>query len=172
MNEKLSGVKTTVDKVDSVVDSVRSLVEREILVGIPASTAGRAVEPGDEPIDNATIGYLMEFGSPAANIPERPFLVPGVRSAEDAIAKRLKSAAEAALKVQPAAVDIQMNAAGLIAQNAVRQKITDGPFVPLAPRTLAERKSRGRTGIKPLIDTGQLRRSVTYVIRDSDDASS
>jgi hypothetical protein len=62
-------------------------------------------------------------------------------------------------------VDIAQNKAGLIAESSVRKKINEGPFEPLAPKTLQERKRRGRTGEKPLIDTGQLRNSVTYVIR-------
>jgi hypothetical protein len=35
----------------------------------------------------------------------------------------------------------------------------------LAERTLAARKARGRTGEKPLIDTGQLRNAVTFVVQ-------
>ncbi len=54
---------------------------------------------------------------------------------------------------------------GLMGQDAVRGKITSGPFVPLAPATLRARKAKGRTGEKPLIDTGQLRAAYTYVIR-------
>jgi hypothetical protein len=68
-------------------------------------------------------------------------------------------------------------------QNAVRTKITDGPFAPLADSTLRARARRGRKGAvaelksraqgnapnnanaKPLIDTGQLRKSITYVVR-------
>ena len=70
-----------------------------------------------------------------------------------------------ALKGDADAGDKALHSAGLIAQNAVRNKITEGPFVPLAPMTLAKRKARGRTGEKPLIDSGAYRNAQTYVIR-------
>lgn len=163
-------ITTVVDRVDDMLASVQALVQKELLIGIPAATAARDPEEGEAPIDNATIGYLMEFGAPAANIPERPFLVPGIQSATDRIGKRLQRAAEAALDGKKDEVDAQYEAAGLIGQSAVRAKITDGPFVPLAPATLARRRARGRTGEKPLLDTGQLRRSVTFVVRSRKDS--
>ena len=58
------------------------------------------------------------------------------------------------------------HAAGLIAQNSVRRTLTTAAYRPLSERTLAERRARGRTGTKPLIDTGQYRNSITYVVRD------
>lgn len=161
----------TQDRVDQMLASVQSLVQKELLVGIPAATAPRTPEEGEEPIDNATLGYIHEFGAPAANIPARPFLIPGLQSARDPIAKRLQRAAEAALDGRTDDVDAQYDAAGLIAQNAVRRRITDGPFIPLKPATLAARKRRRppRLGERPLNDTGQLRRSVTYVVRSRSD---
>ena len=54
---------------------------------------------------------------------------------------------------------------GLQGADAVRAKITSGPFVPLAPKTLAKRRAKGRKGDKPLIDTGALQRAYTYAIR-------
>ncbi len=157
----------TQDRVDEMLAAVQDLVGQELLVGIPAATAGRQTEPGDEPIDNATIGYIMEFGAPAANIPARPFLVPGIQNATDRVGKRFQRAAEAALDGDTQRITDEFDAAGLIAQNAVRAKITDGPFVPLAPATIAKRRSRKppRLGTAPLLDTGQLRRSITYVVR-------
>lgn len=157
----------TQDRVDAMMRSVQALVQRELLVGIPASSAPRTPEEGEAPIDNATLGYIHEFGAPGANIPARPFLVPGLQAARGRIGRRLQRAAEAAMDGRTDAVDAEYDAAGLIAQNAVRQRISEGPFVPLAPATLARRKSRKppRMGERPLIDTGQLRRSITYVVR-------
>ena len=155
-----------VDRVDEMIASVQELTRREILVGIPQATAGRQGEPGGEPVDNATLGYIHEFGSPDANIPPRPFLIPGVQEARDQIGKRLEAAARQAIDGNTEAMDDQMSAAGMVAQSAVRRKITEGPHTPLSPRTLAKRRAKGRTGERPLIDTGQLRRSITYVVRD------
>lgn len=156
-----SGLTIVKDKSFAVAASIKALANQQVLVGVPSSTAGRT----DVPITNAVIGYIMENGSPSQNIPARPFLVPGVRNAMAEVRKRLRAAATTALSGNPGAVDRALHAVGLVAVNAVRKKITDGPFAPLAPSTLAQRQARGRTGDRPLIDTGQLRQSITYVIR-------
>lgn len=154
-------ILTVKDRVPDLLKAVRDLTKTRVLVGIPDANAGR----NDGPVSNAVIGYIQEFGSPAQNIPERPFLVPGVQSVEEKTVERLKKAGQAALSGDTAAVEQAQHAIGLEAQSAVRAKIQGGPFAPLSERTLARRRARGRTGEKPLVDTGQLRNSVTYVIR-------
>lgn len=142
------------------------LLKREVLVGIPSSNAARDPEPGETTAaTNALIGYVMEYGSPAKNIPARPFLHPGIANAKDDIAKHFKKAAQLALTGKADEIGQELEKIGLIAQVSVQKKITDGPFEPLKPATLAARVRRGRTGTTPLIDTGQLRRAITYVVR-------
>jgi phage gpG-like protein len=154
--------KVTIDRLAQVLASMSELVKKDVLVGIPDSAPERRDET---PLSNAQIGYIQEFGSPAANIPARPFLIPGVENAQPEVLESLRAGTRAALDGNVGQVERSMVSAGIKAQNAVRAKIQDGPFAPLAPRTLAARRKRGRTGDKPLLDTGQLRNSVTYVLR-------
>lgn len=98
-------------------------------------------------------------------IPPRPFLEPGVQEALPKITPRLAAAARLALSGDPYGAEDQLHAAGLIAQNAVRAVINAGVAPALAPGTLASRRARGRTGDIPLIDKGELRNSITYVVR-------
>ena len=161
-----ASVRITVDRLGNIVKEINDLTRKDVLIGIPEAETNRQDEDGGSaPATNAALGYIHEHGSPANNIPARPFLIPGVKDAQGAIEKRLKQAADAALKGDKAAVDRQMHSAGIEAQNSVKTKINSGDFEPLAPATLAQRKARGRTGTKPLIDTGQLRNSITYVVR-------
>lgn len=181
----MSRLKVEVDKFADVVKSINSLVGKEVLVGIPEDKAEREDQEEQGPMNNATLGYIHENGSPAANIPARPFLVPGIRDAQGRINDRLKKAATAALDGnQSNAVD-EMSAAGLVAQNSVKGKINSGDFVPLADSTLRARARRGRKGAKaelesrkegnapgtadakPLIDTGQLRNSISFVVKSA-----
>ena len=155
-------VTVTKDHLDEVLKSVRDLTKSRALIGVPDVNAGR---DDDEPISNAEIGYIMETGSPSQNIPPRPHLIPGVEGARDKIANHLAVGARKALGGDGGAVDIALHRAGLEGSTAVKRKIDEGPFEPLAPRTLQARKARGRTGEKPLIDTGQYRNSITYVVR-------
>lgn len=169
------GVTVTKDIVADVLRRVKELTKSEVLIGIPDANAERSSDEGDKtPITNAGIGYVMEFGSPAQNIPARPFLIPGVENMRDAAIARLKVAGDKALSGQKSDIEKELAKVGILGQSAVRAKITDGPFQPLAPRTIKAREARGRTGIKPLIDTGQLRQSVSFVVRQKgkDDARS
>lgn len=158
----MKGVKVTVDRVSEVLQAISRLVAKDVLVGVPESKTERK---DDEPINNATLAYIHEFGSPAANIPARPFLMPGIANAQDKVTERFKKAATAALDGNSQKADQQLNQAGLVAADAVQVKINTGPFKELSERTIDERERRGRTGTKPLIDTGQLRNSITYVVR-------
>lgn len=159
-------VKITKDRVPDLLKAIKDLTSKEVLIGIPDTAAGR---DGEGAISNAEIGYLMETGSPSQNIPERPHLVPGVEAARGKIEKRMKSGAQAALSGNTAGVDATLTAVGLTAENAVKTKITEGPFAALSPKTLAKRRAKGRTGDKPLIDTGQYRRAITHVVRKTGD---
>ncbi|OYW34855.1 MAG: hypothetical protein B7Z41_00800 [Rhizobiales bacterium 12-66-7] len=163
-------MKVTVRKFDAgIFASVKELTKSQVLVGVPDANAPRNADEEEakkgEPINNATIGYIMEFGAPNANIPARPHLMPGISDAKDSIADQLKKGAQQALAGKAGAADIALNKVGLIASSAVKARITEGPFTPLAETTLRARRARGRTGEKPLLDTGQYRNSQTYVIR-------
>lgn len=173
-----------VDRMKDVFKALERTVQTRVLVGIPDSTAERKEgEEADSGFNNAAIGYVQETGDPQRNLPARPFLVPGVKAAEDAIAKHLKRAADFALDGKPDEAEQAMQAAGLVGQNSVRATINAGVEPALSDATLAARARRGRKGAKaemarreageapgmvdakPLIDTAQLRNAVTFVVR-------
>lgn len=173
-----TGMHMTKDNLKKVLNSIKAMEQHQVLVGIPADDMkGAAPHPGrsqrDEPgPTNALIGYVQERGAPEINLPSRAFLVPGVRAAKPQIEKYLKQAAKYSLKGNKAGVKRAMHAAGLTAMSAVQHKLRTGPFAPLKPSTIAargrrhkSRKARGPGDVTPLIDTAQLLRSITYVVR-------
>jgi hypothetical protein len=223
-----TGVTKTVDNTRALFEKIEALTKKQVLVGVPQMKTFRRQEGDFKPdfISNAALAYIHEFGSPAHNIPARPFLFPGIRKASKHIIALLKAGAKAAIAagvplppaygdpMGPAKSDAAaakasadeaektLHAVGLAARNAVVRAITnpDPKFVPLKPATIRARLRRtgagrrklktlgmikaaaGWTGnqsnqaltewaeagnIRPLIDTGQLRASITYVIRDS-----
>lgn len=157
----MDGIK--IDRLDEVLKSISGLVQKEVLVGVPDSTAGRKDE--DEPLSNAEIGYILEHGSPANNIPERPHLVPGVQDARPKFEPQLQKGVEAALDGDLEKVNRSLNRAGLAAQNSVRAKINSNIPPKLADSTLDARRRRGVTRENTLVDTGQYRNAITYVVR-------
>lgn len=179
------------NKAPEVLKALRDLTGAEVLVGIPESTTERQDGKGED-ITNAALGYIHEFGAPAANIPARPFLIPGVENSLDRSTQQLELAAKAALKGDASAMDMRMEMAGQIAATSAKREISYGDFVPLKPSTvrnrlrgrntksrreaeqeylrlvsggMSEEDAQSAAGIRPLIDTGALRNSITSVVR-------
>lgn len=157
-----TSIRVTRDEVKNVITNIEAMTGKRVLIGIPDANAGRK----DGPMTNAALGYIHENGSPARNIPARPFLIPGVEEAAPKAIEAMKKFAAQGL-TDPAAVDKGLNAAGLIAQASVKNRIRNGVgFAPLSEKTLAQRKAQGKSGTKPLIRTGQLLNSITYVVKE------
>lgn len=147
----------TKDRVAEVLAYVRTIGDREVLVGFPASANTRS---GGE-ITNAALGYIHDNGSPAANIPARPFMRPGVENARAEAAAIFRDAAARELRGETGAIERSLHLVGLLVVGSIQRKITEGPFEPLRPATIRRKGSS-----RPLIDTGQMRQAVSHVIRD------
>ncbi|HEY8354200.1 MAG TPA: hypothetical protein VIK69_04220 [Methylophilaceae bacterium] len=178
----MSRVRVKIDRLKEVVRNINELVRKDVLVGVPGETADRDQEEYG-PMNNPTLAYIHDNGSPAANIPARPFMQPGIEAEQDRIAAHLRKAAAATLDGLNQKANDELEAAGMVASSSVKNQITSGDFAPLSEATLRARAARGRKGAKaelesraagnapnndnarPLIDTGQLRQSITYVVR-------
>lgn len=186
-----TGVHMKTDKLPELVKTMRALTNNEVLVGFPEDTTARdasAEEP--EGITNAALAYIHDRGAPERNIPARPFMIPGIESASGPAADTLlKIARDSLAKASVASVDAGLHRVGLKIQAAMRRKLNEGIPPPLSDRTLRARANRGGKGLgsrkgaklelelraagwapsvdfaKPLIDTGQLRNAINYVIR-------
>lgn len=154
-------VKMVTNNLPALAAGLKALNENQVLVGVPAQKSPRK---GD-PINNAALAWIHNFGFPTLNIPARPFMAPGIENAKTAIRDRMERAAKGALAGNNAAVLGQLNAVGIVAASSIKTKIQQGPFVALKPSTLAARRRKGRKGTRPLIDTAQMLGSITYVIR-------
>jgi len=159
-----SGLTIRSDSAQSILEALKTLANKDVLVGIPESKDER--DDGD--VGNAAIGRINEDGSPMQNIPSRPHLKPGVRSVDQDFMPHLKAAAQKALEGNAEGAVTSLDRAGTVAANGVKRYITITGFTPLADATIANRLRRGRTGNKPLIDTGEYRRSITHIVRDKD----
>lgn len=104
----------------------------------------------------AGVAAVHEFGG--GSVPERPFMRTGIRRGLPDQAKlntaNLKAVARGTLTVPQA-----LGQLGLMAATQVQREILEGDFAPLKDATV---NRKGST--KPLIDTGQMRQSVTFEI--------
>jgi hypothetical protein len=157
-----NGVSMTSSGLD-IEGALTALVKKQVLVGIPATNAPR--EDGD-PINNAARLYIHEHGAPEANIPARPTLMPGIADVQDAINKYLQAAARAALSGDASKIDVALHSAGTVARDSVKTRIGSNTPPPLAERTLQDRRARGKASENTLVDSGEMRNAVTYVISE------
>jgi len=185
-------IKVTVanDRTKELLESLRSLAKIDVLVGVPEEESSR--EGGK--VTNAELAFIHSNGSPLNKIPPRPFIEPAIEDAENSemISVELKKAAEAALDGKSDVMSRSLVRAGIQGQNAVRDWFTSpkNGWAPNTPYTILQKLKKkkdstskaivryvdeggslsdisGLEGMtRPMIDTDQLRRSVTYVIRE------
>ena len=155
----MSDVTSTGNGLLDILQAVSELSQVDVLVGVPHGENRSEAE-----MTNAQIGYLLETGSPAMNLPPRPHLVPGIEEVQDVIGEKLTAAVDAALSGNSKRMYFLLESAGMKATMNVKKFINRGEFAELAPLTIRERKRRGRKSEKPLVDTGQYRNSHTYII--------
>lgn len=164
-------------KVESHTKELNAALKRMqsavVKVGIAQGSRGDSRKDGGPP--NSLLGWVHERGSPAANIPARPFLRPGIEDAKDEIKDGLKAAMRAALANDVDGMNAELEKTGMIAVSSVKSKMREGPFEPLKPDTIRSRnRSRGTKGkrenetqgrnIKPLINTGALRDAIDFYV--------
>lgn len=179
--------------------ALRELSNMDVLVGVPEDDSDRPGEDGinnaalayihthgvrssgmrremDESIaagttyNQAHVIYLHEHGSPAWHVPPRPIIEPAIEDPENKkfITEDLGVAAKATLDGDVDKAKQELQKAGMDAQNIVRDWFTNSRnnWAPNAPSTI-----RAKGSSQPLIDTGELRKSIHYVIRKKDDAN-
>lgn len=177
---------------EAIRKSLELLTKKEVLVGIPEDEATR--ENGDT-INNAELlyihthgirtsemraemqknmdngmkyskahsMYIREHGSPLFRVPPRPVLEPAIEDSKEIIAEELKQANISALDKDPAQAEEHLNKAGMLAQSAA-QNWFENPKNGWPPNAESTIKKKGSD--VPLVDTNELRKSITYVLRD------
>ncbi len=152
---------SSTDSLDKMRASLKTIAQKRVLVGVPEDHGQR--QSGE--VTNAQLVYLHTHGSPLAGIPARPIIEPAIEAPDNQalITKQLGAAARAALDQQPNATNQHLNQAGMLGSNAAKRWFTDdrNGWAPNSPATI-KRKGSDR----PLIDTAQMRRSITFLVED------
>ncbi len=113
-------------------------------------------------ITNAELLYIHTNGSPAKNIPPRPIIEPAIQDSKEELGTLLKEAILRALEGDTDSAMAGMEKAGLQGENAVKAWFTN-PKNGWAENAESTKKKKGSS--RPLIDTGQLRKSITHVLK-------
>jgi hypothetical protein len=122
--------------------------ERVVNVGFPSS----AKEP--DGTSTALIAAVHEYGN--EHVPERAFMRTSLQKNRGRYSalngQNLKKVLNGGMSV-----DAALGQLGLMASSDIKEQIKNGSYAPLKAATI---KRKGSS--KPLIDTGQMRQSVTY----------
>jgi hypothetical protein len=106
--------------------------------------------------------YIQSHGSPLWHSPPRPVLEPSIDANKDRISEQLGNAARAALDGDEQKTLVALKKAGMVAQNSARAWFVDSAnnWPPNAQATIDAKGSD-----RPLIDTGEMRKAIIYVLR-------
>ncbi len=105
--------------------------------------------------------YIHEHGSPLWQVPPRPIIEPALDNSKELVADQLKIAAQTALSGKDPTDNLKK--AGMVGQDIVGDWFTNplNRWPQNSPKTIAEKGSS-----RPLIDTDNLRNSITYVVKE------
>ena len=156
--EFLGEIRTTDRQIQAVQKSIKELKKIDVLVGVPQEETDRR----EESITNAELLYIHTNGSPANNIPPRPIIEPAIQDAKEEIGILLKEAILKALEGDTDSAVAGMEKAGLQGENAAKGWFTNpkNNWTANAESTIKQKGSS-----RPLIDTAQLRKSITHVVK-------
>lgn len=111
------------------------------------------------------LAAIHEFGSPAANIPERSFIRATIHAQGDEIKTFLRKAAKAVVRGD-VKVERVLNVLGTKLAADMKKLITTGDGIP---PPLKDATVRAKGSSRPLVDTGQLKNSITHVVVTGDE---
>lgn len=130
---------------------LRELADREVVIGFQH---GDATE--DDGTDICDIAAWNELGT--EDIPSRPFLRKSVDENGDRINELIDH--ESGRLMNGGSAEQTLKNTGLFQKALIQEKITEGDFAPNAGSTVRKKGSS-----RPLVDTGRMRQSVNYQIR-------
>lgn len=130
---------------------LKELADKEVRVGFQQ---GKATE--EDGTDVCDIAAWNELGT--VNMPSRPFLRMSVDDNSDKINSFMSAQKRSIINGEPA--ERILKKIGIFQKDLIQEKITEGSFAPNAPSTI---KAKGSS--KPLIDTGRMRQSVNFEIK-------
>jgi hypothetical protein len=117
------------------------------------------VESGEMTYSRAYQMYLHSHGSPLWQSPPRPVLEPAIEKNKEVIGKQLQKVATTVLDGQDP--DEELKKTGMLGQNLARDWFTD-PANGWAANAESTVEAKGSD--RPLIDKGELRKAITYVV--------
>ena len=142
--------------------AMKFMKDNSVYVGIPQKEASRK----EEGVTNAELLFIHTNGSPKNNIPARPVIEPAIKNDRERLNTMMKKASKFAFEGNKQEAIRQLKLVGMRGQNVSRAWFVnpDNGWASNSPGVYRRKLAKGSTDPKPLIDTGELRKSITYVV--------
>lgn len=164
----IQAVRVT-DEMVKVQKGLKWMQNNNLYVGIPDAKSARKVNKKEanvkEKVTNAELLFIHTNGSPANNIPPRPSIEPSIEQNIDTIVKRMNKTSELAMEGHFEEAQKHLGQTGQYIVGRIKRYFVEGnDWPPNSPAVQRAKRKKKSTIPRPLIDTGQMRNSITYVI--------
>lgn len=148
----------TDEALKKVEAAIKELKSHEVLVGVPQEKSSRQGGKAT----NAELLFIHTNGSPVKGIPARPVLQPAIEDDKERVGEMLGKAVDKAVSGKIEQIVPALNQAGEHGARVCKAWFVNekNGWEPNNPQTLKHKKST-----KPLIDIGEMRKSITYVVK-------
>lgn len=185
---------TSRDHMASLLESLKKIKDMSVLVGVPEENSDR---PGGDDVSNPELVYIhthgaravsmisemkaninegyskaygmyiMSHGSPLWRIPPRPIIEPAIEAEDhkEAISEELGKAARSIMDIKPDEARNHLGLAGQLGEDYARDWFED-PRNNWPPNAQGTIEAKGSD--RPLIDTAEMRKSITHVLRQAE----
>lgn len=144
------------DAIEDFLNNIESQLDsKQVKVGF----IDGATYPDGTPV--AMVASANEYGRPDNNQPPRPFFRNAISEHSEEWGDTVARGISAGLPV-----DQILEVVGAQIQGDVQASIASLMDPPLAPSTIAARKSKGNSSVKPLVDTKVMIGDVNYEVGD------
>lgn len=162
----------TIKRAGNLNERMKILLDNAQKMSVQVGWVERKQYP-DSSMTTAQAAYINELGSPADNIPPRPFMRPTFSKRKNYWKSIMENEAKKMIRGK-SSVEKALEIVGLQAAGDIREAITNIWSPSLSIKTirarLARRANKQRVGnlTKPLVDTGYMLGSLTHKVINGD----
>lgn len=156
-------IKEVTNNVSKQLEAIEFIKNNSVYVGVQQKDTTRE---GDD-ATNAELLFIHTNGSPARNIPARPVIEPAIYDDRERLCNMMKKAAEYVFSGNFSEASRQLELVGMRGQKDARGWFYNpkNHWAPNAPSVIAEKLKKGSDNPRPLIDTNELHKSITYFVK-------
>lgn len=156
-------IKEVTNGVSKQLEAIEFIKNNSVYVGVQQKDTTRE---GDD-VTNAELLFIHTNGSPVRNIPARPIIEPAIHNDRERLGNMMKKAAEYVLDGNLSEALRQLELVGMRGQKDARDWFynPENHWEPNAPSVIAEKLKKGSDDPRPLIDTNELHKSITYFVK-------